>query len=618
MRLEEPVVTESTPLCSLSPRPRSSSTTTGHHHHPPQDHHGEELHVTFDPALGLVEDDDDDDMNRHHNLLDDDDDDDHDGPSTPRSRERSGSFAESITDMIVETFEEVREVIGEGLSEIKEEIVEVYEEPILPVKPREEGDHSQKLSALALAVLVFYKVSGGPFGCEPSIRAAGPFYGLLGFIVFPFVWCIQEGLVTAELGSAYPEPSGAIAWVEEAFGPQAGLLCGYFHWVSGATDNAIYPSLFLEYVASFVSTETNFDILQNESMRFFFCVCMTTLLAIINYTGLEIVGNLSIVIAVLSMSPFLLLCLVGFPQLDTSRWMVRPQPITHLAEDDIGASWLPDPVWLGVLWRPFLNNLFWNVNSFDVGASFAGEVRDPERVFPRAMFLSIIFVSLSYILPLLAALGAVDTVQDDWKAGYLATLSTTLGGHWLGAWTVFASAISNIALFEAEMSGDAYQLMGMADRGLIPQFFRKRSRFGTPTNGILVGTFVIFLLSVASFDQLVEMLNFAYCLSMLMEFAAFIKLRITDADVHRPYKIPLSTTGCVIFVIPPCLLCVYLMFIASRITYLYFAMLVTAGMLFHIVQKVAKHHHWWDYAQPPIKKKKQQQQPASTSAATAV
>jgi hypothetical protein len=29
-------------------------------------------------------------------------------------------------------------------------------------------------------------------------------------------------------------PFTAVAWVEEAFGPQVSLLCGYFHWISGA------------------------------------------------------------------------------------------------------------------------------------------------------------------------------------------------------------------------------------------------------------------------------------------------------------------------------------------------------------------------------------------------
>jgi hypothetical protein len=97
----------------------------------------------------------------------------------------------------------------ELVADVKEEWMEVLQEDLTtPIQPREEGDHAYKLSAVALAVMVFYKVSGGPFGCEPTVKAAGPFYALLGFIVFPIFWCIPEALITAELGSAYPEPSG--------------------------------------------------------------------------------------------------------------------------------------------------------------------------------------------------------------------------------------------------------------------------------------------------------------------------------------------------------------------------------------------------------------------------
>ena len=42
----------------------------------------------------------------------------------------------------------------------------------------------------------------------------------------PFVWSLQEALMTAELGSTFPEASGGVAWVEEAFGPGAAWLCG--------------------------------------------------------------------------------------------------------------------------------------------------------------------------------------------------------------------------------------------------------------------------------------------------------------------------------------------------------------------------------------------------------
>lgn len=132
-----------------------------------------------------------------------DDGDDHEFVRIRAGHNRSSSVMESV----MEHFEVVAEKIEETVEEVIEEVKEVLEEQIVPVKPREEGDHARKLSALALAVLVFYKVSGGPFGCEPSVKAAGPFYALLGFTLFPLCWCCQEALVTAELGSAFPEPS---------------------------------------------------------------------------------------------------------------------------------------------------------------------------------------------------------------------------------------------------------------------------------------------------------------------------------------------------------------------------------------------------------------------------
>jgi amino acid transporter len=212
----------------------------------------------------------------------------------------------------------------------------------------------------------------------------------VGFILFPLLWSIPEALVTAELGSLYPEPSGSVAWIEEAFGSTAGLLCGYFHWVSGATDNAIYPALFLEYLSSYLQTlkvakeddmaaavmdttttsTPEFSVFTDPYWRFFLCSIMTVILAYINFRGLQIVGNLSVVVAVLAMSPFVLLVILGANQVDPSRWLVRPvSPELIVPDDDAltGETFLPALTLGGILWRPFVNNLFWNLNSFDVG-----------------------------------------------------------------------------------------------------------------------------------------------------------------------------------------------------------------------------------------------------------
>jgi hypothetical protein len=108
--------------------------------------------------------------------------------------------------------------VKDTISEVQIEIIEVLQEDIItPIKPRYEGDHTQTLSALALSVMVFYKVSGGPFGCEPTVKAAGPFLALLGFTIVPLLVSIPEALVTAELGSAYPEPSGGTCLLKNVF-----------------------------------------------------------------------------------------------------------------------------------------------------------------------------------------------------------------------------------------------------------------------------------------------------------------------------------------------------------------------------------------------------------------
>ena len=392
-----------------------------------------------------------------------------------------------------------------------------------------------------LAVLVFYNVSGGPFGIEPSIRAAGNFYAILGFLIFPFVRAVPEALVTAELGAAFQDPSAGVAWVEAAFGEGLGSLTGYFGWLAGATDNAIYPTLFMEYVSSAAGwSKDEFG----GMTRFVSIAAITIILALINYTGLEIVGNASLVICVIALSPFVIMTIIGTPKIVPSRWFQLPESVedgsSELFDDSFQTNPGPLPILTlgGIIWRPFLNNMFWNLNSFDAAASFASETTSVGTTFPRGMFIGLAMVVLGYLVPLLVAVGATDYSQEDWVDGFLANVAVDIGGKWLGVWTVFAAGISNIAMFEAEMSSDAFQLMGMAERGYVPHIFTTRSKYGTPTAGIIFNTLVIIAFSCADFGQLLELLNSAYSMSLLMEYAAFVKLRL----YHKDCKFLKSTT----------------------------------------------------------------------------
>ena len=161
--------------------------------------------------------------------------------------------------------------------------------------------------------------------------------------------------------------------------------------------------------------------------RFGSVAAISVCLAMLNYSGLEIVGNASLFVCVVAMSPFLILIIVGAPKVDPSRWFQMPEDPeegTSLFDDDFQTS--PGPLPLlglgGILWRPYLNNMFWNLNSFDSAASFAGETSSTSTTYPRGVFIGLIMSILSY--------------------------------------------------FEAEMSADAFKLMGMGEYGTAVFFLK--------------------------------------------------------------------------------------------------------------------------------------------------
>ena len=333
-------------------------------------------------------------------------------------------------------------------------------------------------------------------------------------------------------------------------------------------------------------------------LRFCFLTSTTILLAYINWRGLALVGKMSVLICVVAMSPFVILVVVGSFKVSPSRWFSLPNnddidPSTAAAalDEDLHTTGglFPNFSLGGILWRPFLNNLFWNLNSFDSAGSLVAEL-DSTASFARAMMMGVALVASCYFFPLLIAIGSSDAEQADWTDGYLAAINAQVVGPWLGAWTVFAAGISNIGLFQAELSSDAFQLMGMADRGYLPKIFRQRSKHGTPTYGLLLGTVVIVIMGVSDLDRLIEMLNFNYGFSLLFEYAAFFKLRISRPQLDRPYRIPLSTWGCALVFFPTVAATILVMSLATYATYYFSLATWLSGYLLYAARK---------WSQPP-------------------
>ncbi|KAM1980062.1 hypothetical protein FF1_037384 [Malus domestica] len=146
-------------------------------------------------------------------------------------------------------------------------------------------------------------------------------------------------------------------------------------------------------------------------------------------------------------------------------------------------------------------------------------------------------------------------------------IAKLIGGVWLRWWIQGAAAVSNMGMFVAEMSSDSFQLLGMAERGMLPKFFgNKRSRHGTPVIGILFSASGVLFLSWLSFQEIVAAENLLYCFGMILEFISFIRLRVKYPATSRPYKIPFGTVEAILMCIPPTvLICVVLALSTLRV-----------------------------------------------------
>jgi hypothetical protein len=164
-----------------------------------------------------------------------------------------------------------------------------------------------------------------------------------------------------------------------------------------------------------------------------------------------------------------------------------------------------------------------------------------------------------------------------------------------------------------------------AERGYVPNIFTTRSKFGTPTAGIIFNTIVIIAFSCADFGQLLELLNSVYAMALLMEYAAFVKLRLYHKDctflqsalvtsfffiadspnyvtylsplstVHRPYRIPVPDWAAILIVIPPTLGIGFIFATSNWYVYVFCAAALLLGFSLSKLSKVSKSRGWCAY-----------------------
>ena len=118
---------------------------------------------------------------------------------------------------------------------------------------------------------------------------------MLMFIAIWFLtplWSIPIILMTTEMTCMIPESGGHVLWIYRAFGPFWSFMNGAFAFACSVLDNAMYPSLFLEYLLILLPKTSDNSSPLSYGWGVFIKMIILSFATILNLIGLDVVGKL--------------------------------------------------------------------------------------------------------------------------------------------------------------------------------------------------------------------------------------------------------------------------------------------------------------------------------------
>ncbi|PWA84863.1 hypothetical protein CTI12_AA155650 [Artemisia annua] len=172
----------------------------------------------------------------------------------------------------------------------------------------------------------------------------------------------------------------------------------------------------------------------------------------------------------------------------------------------------------------------------------------------------------------------------------------TIGGTWLKILINIGVPLSAMGLYFALLRSCSFQILGQAASGYLPKFFEARAKkFGTPWVRILVSYVISIGFSFMQFTNIISSSNFIYSLSMLLEYATIIRLRVKYPNMKRPYKIPLGVKLLVVMCMVPSAFLVLVMVIAKKIVLLISGLMTIGAIMWYFLMKFCKQKKWFAY-----------------------
>ncbi|MDX8431654.1 MAG: amino acid permease [Candidatus Algichlamydia australiensis] len=384
-------------------------------------------------------------------------------------------------------------------------------------------------------VAVIASIKNWPLTAEYGFSSL--FFLIMGALLF----FVPVSLVSAELATGWPEHGGIFAWVKEALGHKWGFLAIWLLWI----ENVVWYPTILSFIAATLAFSFNPALAENQ--LYMYCVMLVTFWAatFVNMRGMKTSGLISTVGAVFgTLIPGVLIIVLGL------LWGFLGHPM------EISFDWGSFiPKFEGPQQFVFLAGIVLGYAGMEMSAVHARDVINPQKNYPRAIFLSGAIIVALTALGTLAIAMVIPQGKISLVAGGMEAIAIFLN-NWNIGWMVPLVAILVTIGALGQMSswavGPCRGLLAAAQAGELPPALHKENRHGMPVNLLILQAVIVTILASVflfmpnvntSFWMLLALVSQLYIVMYFLLFITAIVLRYKKPDVKRTYKVPGGKLG---------------------------------------------------------------------------
>ncbi len=191
----------------------------------------------------------------------------------------------------------------------------------------------------------------------------------------------------------------------------------------------------------------------------------------------------------------------------------------------------------------FATSLMWislSYSGFNAAVYIAGEVRDGEKIVPKALFWGTLLVVVLYLALNAVFLFGPEPSRIVGQADVAVIAADAVGGAWFARLVRVVIVVSLLTSVSAMMMSGPRVYAKMAEDGLFPQWFRMGDQGPRAAIG-LQAMLILLVLSISNLQGLLSYLGFTLSVSAALTVATIFPLRWREGAAAMPmpaYPLP--------------------------------------------------------------------------------